>query len=276
MRIPGPGAKLNPMPPPAPLVLKDVRTLADGWVFAGPVIALPEGLYFFVRDAAYEGPLAEWLAKEALGVGAGFLGGLLVKAAAGRADAARPRPAALAFRPREDAAAVYDRLLTEAPGLLQCRQFFLLPKSAVAAVAAPAAGVLAVDIPGLTLFVEDIDPEAGADRYLARHGYPVHRTPASLAKKASYLAAVAVGLGALAMGTLELYETHKAGTWLASKDGVRGVMFSEEGTYYMIQGRDVRAADTGWLDRLPLFQLTMALGMLVFGAWAFGQLRQRR
>lgn len=260
--------KYPPMAARKPLVFPEADLHCEGWSFSGVLLADEEGFHFFARESSYAGPLLGRLVKESLEVGAGAAGGLLVKLGARAAEGGRERPPRLKGRAREDAAALYDPVLQEHPGLLSCREVLDFPRAGLGPLSLRAGGTLEA---GSLAFsgLGERDRLVGA---LAMRGYPVSKAPTPWPKLAAYgLGLLLAAFGAVA-GLLDLYEAHKAGAWLASKEGAQAVVFGgPQGTVVLMQGREVSAKEyrkMAWYDRLPVAKFVlMALFIVMAGVF---------
>lgn len=265
--------------PPGPSVperwvFRDACAESDGWVARGPLLALPEGLYFFVGTDAFEGSAVRWLATMLLGDLGGVLGGRIVDAAVENHSSNQRRPSWLGFRHRQEIADTYHPALAEAPEIVPCAEYFHLARGSIAAVWAHQDGAIVELAGGQKLELHGTGDWAGFARAAAAWRYPaISKTDRPRRRWGWALAAFLAVVGAAA-GVKELYELGQANAQLARHDGVSGVLFSPEGTrYIMPNGSDVAAEDLSWSERLPLYRFGLIFGFLVLMAWMWGKAR---
>jgi hypothetical protein len=104
-------------------------------------------------------------------------------------------------------------------------------------------------------------------------GYAVERTGLSPWRRKSFWVGSALALIAAVAGVMEFMDLRQVSHRLASKQGVQGTVFTEEGVYYIIDGKEVKAGNVPIWDRLPIFQWFVMLVLLVYVAFLWGRAR---
>lgn len=121
---------LPPADPSRPaLGLDRAATAFPSWRVEGPVVFREEAIYFFISSLGYAP--GEPGAGELLGAAGGLVGALAGAAVDKALRAAPERPAGLYFGSARDISERVGPAMAEAPSIVRCQEFFVVPRSDV-------------------------------------------------------------------------------------------------------------------------------------------------
>lgn len=267
-----PAVPAAPKPPPDRFVFPSVTVEAEGWRWTGPLVALPDGLLFFVGTERFQGGLLRRAATLMAGDLGGLAGGAVVDSVAEAGRSRGRRPAAVKLRHRQEAAERYHAALAEAPDLVACATYFELSRAGVAALSCLDDGVQ-LEASGLQFEVRGAGDWAAFKRAAAAWRYPLlDGAPARPRRRWAYLAAGFLAVAGGVAGVKEVYEAAQLNAKLAKHDGVSGIVVGEG--YVMADGSLRRGEEVPWSERLPLYRFGLIVGFLVLVSWLFS-LRHR-
>lgn len=164
--------------PAGPAMTMDaLATQFPSWAVTGPCLFREEGVYFFVKSITFvaDKPGAGQLLGAGLGQGGALLGALGEAVGAAVDDGLREAPAkprGLYFGSARDISERLGNGLKEVPDILNCREFFVVPRAAIQKVQLDGSGNLVLMTSGRTFTLSGGEMEK-AKGFLAFRNYPV-------------------------------------------------------------------------------------------------------
>ncbi len=186
-------------------LIRAVTSELGGWSFHGPLVIDPDALYFFIKEARFEAPLAAKIAARLAGRAGGIVGGVAAEKAIDAVEGAQPRPPQLKFDHKSHVEWVYAEKLTAAPELAECIEYFAIPRAEIVKLHLLAEDALVIEGKG---FMLEIDGDVGTPAISGRlvlWRYPLDRKRPAGRRYVS--AALLLTLVFVAWDFLESHET---------------------------------------------------------------------
>jgi hypothetical protein len=161
--------KVKPSSGPV-MAFNDTSTNIGKWTASGPLMVREDGFYFFLKQFVDR--------DRAVMRAAGASGGLVGAVVAAGIDSmnGESEPPGQAVRQKTSGISdMFQKALDDAPDIVSCEQYFLIPKKDMTQLSFDFLGMLNVKTTGETLKIQGAGPKDKLSGFLVMRGYPVER-----------------------------------------------------------------------------------------------------